>query len=621
MKYLVLAGLMSAAVAQPTAVIAKELTGAHHPNNSLRADPDKMKWWDEAKFGMFIHWGVYSRLEGAWNGESIPVYAEHIKRTAEIPLDVYRDEVAANFNPVRFNAEEWVKLCKEAGMKYMVITARHHDGFAMFDSNVEGWATYDVVDGTPFARDPMVELKDACDRHGIKFGFYYSQAQDWSHPYGQNNSLDFSHQPRSHKWTTDPEWSDHREKTLEYFVKGKSVLQLKELLSKKYDPDIIWFDTPNWLPADLNAYILSKGREFADPKVIFNSRAHIEFADYISTVDMPTEIAPVRKQENYTPVNGRYYWEAIPTINESYGYHREDNSHKPASHFIVLLSKAAAKGGNLLLNVGPKGDGLIDMKDQKVLKGVGAWMAVNGEAIYGTRKTPLPVPSWGQTSVKGDKLYLHIHNDPGEVLTLGGLKNDVKKAYLLADPDKKALSVKRVDSGDYQIVVPDGSLNNVVSIIVLECAGEIECANSARLLANDRSNILHVFDGEVHGKALHYGRGNDHTNHLQTWVHVSANITWDCRLSADATFNVYAEYDAVNAAKNNRYEIVMGSEALSAKVVPRAHFERELVGQVSLNKGVFPITVNALEIAPKTTLMKLRRLILEPDSLNAPVKE
>lgn len=405
-------------------------------------------------------------------------------------------------------------------------------------------------------------------------------------------------------------------------MKGKSVPQLKELLSKKYDPAIIWFDTQYWLPAEQNAYILSKAREFADPKVIFNSRSSIAFADYISTVDMPDEISPIRHMmTQYTPVNGRYYWEAIPTTNKSYGYHREDNSHKPASHFIELLSKAAARGGNLLLNVGPKGDGVIDMRDQKILKGIGAWMSVNGEAIYGTQETPLPVQSWGQTSVKGEKLYLHIHNDPGEVLTLGGLKNDVKKAWLLADPAQKALSVKHNDSGDYQIEVPEDSLNDVVSIIVLDCAGEIECANPVRLLANERSNILHVFDGEIHGRGLKYGKVNHHSNHLQSWGHDSASITWDCRLSDDATFSVYAEYDAVKAAKNNRYKITMGSETLSAKVVPQTHFEREFVGQVSLKKGVVPITVNALEIAPKTTLMNLRRLILEPASLSEPVTE
>jgi alpha-L-fucosidase len=330
-------------------------------------------------------------------------------------------------------------------------------------------------------------------------------------------------------------------------------------------------------------------------------------------------MTPIRKRAGYTPVKGRYYWEAIPTTNKSYGYHREDDSHKPPSHFIVLLSKAAAKGGNLLMNVGPKGDGTIDVRDQKILKGIGAWLSVNGEAIYGTRETPLPVPSWGQTSVKGNKLYLHVHSDPGEVLALGGLKNKVNSAYLLADPDKKPLAVERAESGDYQIGVPDGSLNEAVSIIVLECDGAIERANTTRLLAHEQTNILHVFDGEENGKGIRYGAGNHRSNHIHSWRNENANIYWDCRLTADATFNVYAEYDAGIADEKNRYEIDFGTEALSAKVVPQSKFERRLVGQVSLKKGDIPITVNALEIAPKTNLMNLRRLILEPVSLNASV--
>ena len=181
----------------------------------------RMGWWREARFGMFIHWGVYSDLAGVWKGQPVKGYSEHIFRSQKIPLETYKKEVAANFNPVKFDAEEWVKLCKRAGMKYLVITSKHHDGFAMFDTNVKGWENYDIVDGTKFKRDPMVELKKACDKHGIKFGFYYSHAQDWSHKFGQRNTWDYDQPTKRGAWYNDPEWAEHKENSMIWKGSGR----------------------------------------------------------------------------------------------------------------------------------------------------------------------------------------------------------------------------------------------------------------------------------------------------------------------------------------------------------------------------------------------------------------
>jgi len=303
-----------------------------------------MRWWDEAKFGMFIHWGVYSDLGGVWEDQPVTGYAEHI-------------------------------------------------------------------------------FKKVCDKHGIKFGFYYSHAQDWSHEYGQRNTWDFNHPTEKKIWHERAEWAEHRKNSMIY-LNEKSIPQLKEILSEKYDPEIIWFDTPEWLPEEYNQIILKTAREVADPKVIFNSRSGRGFADYRSTADKP---------EAFPPIKG--YWEAIPTTNESYGYHKMDHSHKPASHFIKLISQAAARGGNLLMNVGPKGDGSIAGVDIKILNEVGNWLEVNGEAIYGTKTTPLPVHAWGESTVKSNKLYLHVYRFPeNDKIILAGLKNEINKMYLLADP-------------------------------------------------------------------------------------------------------------------------------------------------------------------------------------------
>jgi alpha-L-fucosidase len=324
---------------------------------SKTVDPEEMEWWKDATFGMFIHWGVYSDLAGTWQDSTYGGYAEHLFRMAEIPLETYKKEVAANFNPTKFNADEWVKICKDAGMKYMVITSKHHDGFAMFDTKVAGWEDYDVVDGTKWGRDPMKELKAACDKQGIKFGFYYSHSQDWSHRFGQRNTWDYNHPTVRGAWYDKPEWQAHKDSSAIY-VHEKAIPQLREII-ENYDPAIIWFDTRNWLPDSLNQIILEEARRLS-PDCIFSSRSAVGYGDYATTADKPVE---------FPPKDG--YWEAIPTTNESYGYHASDKSHKESSYFIKQLSKTAARGGNLLMNVGPMGTGEIAPIDVNILKGIG----------------------------------------------------------------------------------------------------------------------------------------------------------------------------------------------------------------------------------------------------------
>lgn len=574
------------------------LTVSAQPGND-----DKMKWWDEARFGMFIHWGVYSELGGVWEGEPVSGYAEHILRAKEIPLQRYREEVAAHFNPLEFDAEEWVKLCKSAGMKYMVITSKHHDGFAMFDTRVEGWEDYDIVDGTEFKRDPMVELKEACDKHGIKFGFYYSHAQDWSHRFGQRNSWDFDHPTQKRPpWHDQPEWAGHREKSLIY-VEEKSIPQLEEILSEKYDPDMIWFDTPSWLPQEYNQMILKRAREIAGLNVIFNSRSAGGYADYKSTTDKP---------EVFPPVEG--YWEAIPTTNESYGYHKMDTSHKPASHFIKLLSKAAARGGNLLMNVGPKGDGSIADVDIEILTGIGEWMQVNGEAIYGTKRTPLPVHAWGESTLKGNNLYLHVHQCPeSKEIIVAGLKTRVKKIYLLADPSKKALTYNRNSDGDITVDLTGITKNEVVSVVAVECEGDIQC-DGTRVIAPDMTNSFHAFDGKISGE-IKYGKGNHRENHIYNWVNTDDSITWVNRTIKPGKFSVYAIYDADRSSGENTYEVRIGNESIIANVEPNTQYKRIELGTVELEKGEAIITVKAVNLI-NNDLMKFRAVILEPVNLN-----
>ena len=326
---------------------------------SMKTRDERLEWWREARFGMFIHWGVYSGLGNEFHGKKGGGYAEHIQRVLKIPIPVYRKEVAGTFNPTNFNADEWVSLAKQAGMGYIVITAKHHDGFAMWPTKVND---YNIMDATPWKHDPMSDLKEACQKQGIRFGFYYSQAFDWGEKDGAGNDWDYDN-PGGDKllggknwWETRPEFMAHARK----YVDEKAIPQLRELI-KMYDPDILWFDTSGKLPPSENLRIMKAVRE-ASPRVVISGRLVGGWGDYDDTTDRPAEFPPHAGD-----------WEAIPTTDESYGWNKFDTSHKPPSHFIQLLAKASARGGNILMNIGPMGDGRIDPKDVAILKGIGDW--------------------------------------------------------------------------------------------------------------------------------------------------------------------------------------------------------------------------------------------------------
>src|SRR4030095_5939857 len=286
---------------------------------SMKNHDQRIAWWREAQFGCFIHWGVYSTFGGEWNGKPFKGYAEHMMRIQKIPRADYLSKVVSVFNPVKFDADEWVKLIKAAGMKYVIITAKHHDGFAMYPSTV---SKYNIRDATPFKRDPMRELLDACKRQGIRFGFYYSHAFDWEDPNAPGNDWDYDNPGGDKGLHGGLTWFDQNPQLLpkaQRYVDEKAIPQIVELL-KNYHPDILWFDTPSKLPLSENLRIL-KALRAADKNVVVNGRLargmNYSFGDYKNTGDRAAEIVPTDGD-----------WETIPTTNESYGYHKFDLSHK-----------------------------------------------------------------------------------------------------------------------------------------------------------------------------------------------------------------------------------------------------------------------------------------------------
>jgi len=570
----------------------------------------RLGWWREARFGMFVHWGVYSGLSGTWGGKAYGGYGEHIQRMAKIPIPVYRKEVAGAFNPTGFNADEWIRLAKEAGMGYFVITAKHHDGFAMYDSQV---SDYNIVKATPFARDPMKELQAACRKHGLKFGFYYSHAFDWGEANGPGNDWDYQNPGGdlllhgANWWSKFPEFLPKARK----YVDEKSIPQLQELI-RKYDPDIIWFDTPHKLPPEENLRILAAVRQ-AKPSLVVNGRLVAGCGDYASTCDRPAEF-PSRDGD----------WEGVPTTNESYGYNRNDRSHKPAAHFVRLLAKSAARGGNELMNIGPMGTGQIDQADVAILKGIGAWWKVNGESIRGTTRTPLPVQAWGESTRKGNRLYLHVFQWPTDGnLIVGGLKTQITKAWLLADPGK-SLSVTR-----HTITVPGNAPDAADSVVALDFADEPQADPVRLLVTNIRQDTLRSFDAKLDGQ-LKYGPGKSQDAWVTNWTRKDDAVVWPVILAEQATFEVAVVYDAPGAVKGGKAaEGDAGKERVSSnkgaggtyivKVGPQSFEKRvrpgnnvtERLGTVTLAPGKHEIRVTAKEITGEE-LLRLRSILLTP---------
>jgi alpha-L-fucosidase len=573
---------------------------------SMKSHDQRIAWWREAQFGCFIHWGVYSTSGGEWNGKPFRGYAEHLMRIKKIPRAEYVEKAVSVFNPVKFDAEEWVQLIKSAGMKYLIITAKHHDGFAMYPSSV---TRYNIRDATPFKRDPMRELADACKRHGIKFGFYYSHAIDWEHPNGPGNDWDYPNPGGDKGLHGGTQWFDlHPElfPRIQSYVNDKAIPQILELL-KTYKPDILWFDTPSRLPLSENIRILKVVRE-ADPNVVVNGRLArgrgYSFGDYKNTGDRAAEIVPTDGD-----------WETIPTTNESYGYHRHDASHKPVSHFIQLMAKAAARGGNVLMNIGPMGDGLIDSKDAEILRGIGSWLEINGASIYSTDRTPLPVQPWGESTLKGNKIFLHVFDWPRDgQLVVGGLKNEVSSAYLLADPKQKPLRTRRFNDSDLTINLPRTSADKSDTVIVLELKGEIK-ANPVRLLSGgNHANVLRSFDGELHGAGLRFGDGKAARAYVFEWRDPREWIGWRVRTNEPAEYEVSLKYTTASSENRGSYAVSVGQHVLQATVVP-TRIESEaatvILGRIRLTPGNYDIAVKPVEIKGGE-LMRLFHLTLTP---------
>ena len=474
----------------------------------------RMAWWKEARFGMFVHWGIYSVVGGKYKGQDLPNSAEWMMCRGKIPISEYQ-EYAAQFNPIKFDSDEFVGRAKRAGMKYIVITAKHHDGFAMFDSAA---GDYNVVDKTPFARDIMKELADSCQKQGIKFGFYYSQAQDWHHPGGFGNNWD-----KSLKKVDSDE-----------YVMKKAVPEVKQLLTEYGPIGIFWWDTPRKMSEEsFNALHSLTGLQ---KETITNDRLGDDFpGDYKTFERHIPQQAPAGKD-----------WEVCMPISGSWGYKMGDNKFKSTTKLIQNLVTISSMGGNYLLNVSPTGEGTLLPPALERLEAIGKWMDVNGESIYGTSAGPFSSLEWGKCTLKKTDgkttLYLHVFDWPENgKLTVPGLKNSIEKAMLLDGGVQ--LDTKAVDS-DVVISLPGKATDPHVSVIVLNVVGEMDLEPQLPTFDKEGKLVLTADKAYINNNEGSKDAGlreHDEVPHIGYWLDNEASVEWQFRTKEPGTFEVHAE--------------------------------------------------------------------------------
>lgn len=552
-------------------------------------------WFKDAKFGMFIHWGLYSKLAGEWKGKRYYGSGEWIMNQARIPIAEYSKE-AATFNPTNFDAEKWAQLAEDAGIKYMVITAKHHEGFSMYDSKV---TDFDIVDATPYKKDPMKALAESTRRRGIQLGFYYSQFQDWYEPNGGKNTWDF----------------DESKKDYQQYYNNKAIPQLKELMTNYGPLGIVWFDTPGGLTKEqTNDFI--KGLRKLQPNSLFSSRVGHGLGDYRDYGD--SEIPA-------TPIKGA--WESIYTHNDSWGYINHDMNFKTPREIVHLLAQVASKGGNLMLNVGPDGTGKIPEYSEKFLRETGKWLARNGESIYGSTYGLVPAQPWGVSTSKPGKQYLHVLNRPLDgKLVIPGFNANVKSVAILGGP----ASVPFKKRGDVlEITLPAGDAANLATVCVVNYAGKLADLDlnapvsvSNQFESNPVEAILGKPQGNTRVRSLtysHYYGDWKHTTCVTGMQDSSDAITFQLNVLNPGDYQIIAEYSCPEESaklegslhiQNQQYLFRTLRTSEFVKSAPLLFIKHTLATTTFSAPGVYPVVLRP--VGSGRELFKLKSLILKP---------
>lgn len=420
----------------------EKMWGNQNSGNAQSSERGKM--FSDGNYAMFIHWGLYAQLANQWKDTTYYGIGEWImnKNLAGIPVDEYK-AVAKSFNPVNFNADAIASLAKNAGMKYIIITSKHHDGFAMFHSKVND---FNIVDATPFGRDPMKELAEACKRHGLGFGFYYSQNQDWTAPGGAGGP------------ETD---ANGNVITFEQYFESKCLPQVKEITTQFGDIVLVWFDTPGRIPKKNVEQLVAEVRK-NQPNALVSGRVGHGMGDYQTFGDMEIPFANIDGM-----------WETVDVTNDSWGYAWYDKNWKSPKLILENLISTVARGGTYMLNIGPKGDGSVPEGATYTLLKAGEWIKRYPQVVYAADPSPWKHKlSWGDVTKKGNKLFLSVFDWPDNgKLYLPGLRTEILQANLLGN--KAIIKLNYIRKNNWIILdVPVRKSDELISVIELELTSE-----------------------------------------------------------------------------------------------------------------------------------------------------
>jgi alpha-L-fucosidase len=502
--------------------------------SAAAAGDDRLAWWREARFGMFVHWGVYAVAAGEWNGRPVPGVGEWIMHTARIPAAEY-ETLPPRFNPVRFDARTWTKLAREAGMKYLVITSKHHDGFCMFDSKQ---TAYDIVDATPFRRDVLAELSSACREDGIRLGFYYS-ILDWHHP-------------------------DSRGERFPAYVRYLHA-QVRELLTNYGDVAVMWFDG-EWI----DEWTAAHGDELyrlcleLQPRVIVNNRVG---KGRSGMGNERTSAGDFGTPEQEIPNRGipGYDWETCMTMNDTWGYRSADQNWKSPAELTRQLIEVVSKGGNFLLNVGPTAEGLIPQPSVERLKAVGSWLAASGDAIYGCTSSPFAHLPWGRCTTRSGTLYLHVMDWPADgALLVPGLRNEVRRAAPLHAP-QTVLPVRAAHDGvviDVRSMAP----HPPVTVLAMEVAGDAVVDIVPIRAGSDGSLTLDADGAELRGMQIRCETIDGRRN-IGFWTDRQAQAAWAIELASVASYRVELTLACDDASAGSEF-VIQADGGMIRGVVP-----------------------------------------------------
>lgn len=551
----------------------------------------RMKWFAEARFGMFIHWGLYSVPAGEYGGKT--GYGEWIMESAKIPASEY-EKFAGQFNPVKFNAREWAHLAKLAGMKYLVITSKHHDGFAMYRSALTDWC----IKSTPFQRDPLKELAEACKAEGITFCVYHS-IMDWHNP---------DYEPRR-AWNDTAKGTPNMDRYTD-FLKG----ELKELLTNYGPLGILWFDG-EWE----NTWTTERGIEIYNfvrglqPQIIVNNRVGRARAG-MSGMDKGAGVGDYGTPEQQIPSTGfgtGVYWESCMTMNDHWGYNKHDTDWKTTSTLVRNLIDCASKGGNYLLNVGPTAEGLIPDASTERLRAIGQWMQVNDESIYGTQASPFRKLAWGRCTQRANGtetiLYLHVFDWPADgKLLVPGLRSQVKSASLLVGGEK--LATKKTGEG-IELKLPSAAPDIISSTIILRVSGK-PVVDEFHITPNeDGSLMLDAVNASLSGNRLCVESMDGKAN-LGYWSEPGEFAEWPIQIAHPGEYLVTAELSGLAA---NQFTVEVDREKLAATFDGTGSYHiyaAKTLGTLKLSAGSHVLTMHP--VAGNWRPMNLRCVRLTP---------